>query len=67
MPARLDKKLAEGFSEFYDEEIRDTQYILQGIIQPGKTITEDDLNNFWATFKTAQKEAFVAGAMALLN
>lgn len=67
MPARLDKKLAEGFSEFYDEEIRDTQYILQGIIQPGKTITEADLNNFWATFKTAQKEAFVAGALSLFD
>ena len=61
------KKLDNKFKEFYDEEIRDTQYILQGIIQPGKTITEEDLNNFWATFKTAQKEAFIAGAMAILD
>ncbi len=51
--ARLDKKLAAGFSEFYDEEIRDTQYILQGLLQKGKTLTDDDINNFWATFKTA--------------
>lgn len=64
--ARLDKKLTEGFTEFYDE-IRDTQYILQGLLQKGKTLTDDDINIFWATFKTAQKEAFVAGAMSLFD
>ena len=35
MQARLDKKLAEGFAEFYDE-IRDTEYILQGLLFKGK-------------------------------
>ena len=66
MQARLDKKLAEGFAEFYDE-IRDTEYILQGLLFKGKTLTEDDISNFWATFKTAQKEAYVAGAMSLFD
>ena len=66
MPARLDKKLAEGFAEFYDE-IRDTQYILQGLLQKGKTWTDDDINNFWAPFKTAQKEAYIAGALSLFD
>lgn len=64
--ARLDKKLAEGFAEFYDE-IRDTEYILQGLLQKGKTLTDDDINMFWATFKTAQKEAYIAGAMSLFD
>lgn len=66
MQARLDKKLAEGFAEFYDE-IRDSEYILQGLLFKGKTLTEDDINNFWATFKTAQKEAYIAGAMSLFD
>lgn len=66
MQARLDKKLAEGFAEFYDE-IRDSEYILQGLLQRGKTLTDDDVNNFWATFKTAQKEAYIAGALSLFD
>ena len=61
------KKLDNKFKEFYDEEIRDTQYILQSIMLSGRTLKEEDINNFWATFKTAQKEAFIAGAMAILD
>lgn len=63
---RLDKRLAEGFAEFYDE-IRDSEYILQGLLQKGKTLTDEDINIFWATFKTAQKEAFMNGARAILD
>lgn len=61
------KKLDNKFKEFYDEEIRDTEFILQGIMLRGRTLNEEDINNFWATFKTAQKEAFIAGAMAILD
>lgn len=64
--ARLDKRLAEGFAEFYDE-IRDTEYILQGLLQKGKTLTDEDINIFWKTFKMAQKEAFMSGARAILD
>lgn len=66
MQARLDKKLAEGFTEFYDE-IRDSEYILQGLLQKGKTLTDEDINIFWSTFKTAQKEAYIAGALSLFD
>lgn len=63
----MTKELEDKFSEFYDGELRDTTFILQGIVMAGKKLTDEDVSNFWKTFKTAQKEAYVAGAMSLFD
>lgn len=63
----MTKELDDKFTEFYDGELRDTMFILQGIVMAGKKLTDEDVSNFWATFKTAQKEAFMSGARAILD
>ena len=63
----MTKEREDKFTEFYDGELRDTLFILQGIVMAGKKLTDEDVSNFWKTFKTAQKEAFMSGARAILD
>lgn len=63
----MTKELDDKFTEFYDGELRDTTFILQGIVMAGKKLTDEDVGNFWKTFKMAQKEAFMNGARAILD
>ena len=63
----MTKELDDKFTEFYDGELRDTLFILQWIVMAGKKLTDEDVSNFWKTFKTAQKEAFMSGAKAILD
>jgi hypothetical protein len=63
----MTKELDDKFTEFYDGELRDTLFALQGIVMAGKKLTDEDVGNFWKTFKTAQKEAFMNGAKSILD
>ena len=56
-----EEKFEELFKKFYDDDLKDYYLELQHLLLQGKTLTYDDISEFWRIFKHAQKHAFKEG------